>query len=130
MKDYKPEGYTSLAPYFVVKDANKLIAFTVAVFDAERLRMVPGDDGRVRHGEVRIDDTVLMLADAMEQWPARPADVHVYVRDVNTLYSRALEHGAESVQEPAQKHAGDDRRGGFRFAGITWWVATQMNGAA
>ena len=36
-------------------------------------RMVCADRGEIRHGELRIDDTVLMLADALEGWPAVPA---------------------------------------------------------
>jgi PhnB protein len=123
---YKPSGYTSMAPYLIVDDAHRTIEFLTAVFGAQRLRMVSGENGRLRHGELRIDDTVLMLADSLEGWPARAADIHLYVEDVDTVYRRALDRGAESVQEPLQK--GDaDKRGGFRNSGITWWVATQLD---
>jgi uncharacterized glyoxalase superfamily protein PhnB len=52
--------------------------------------------------------------------------VHVYVRDVDATYRRALEAGATSVQEPVQK--GDpDKRGGVKDAGgTTWWIATKV----
>jgi PhnB protein len=123
---YKPSGYTSMAPYLIVDDAQRTIEFLTAVLDAKPLRMVPGDNGRLRHGELRIDDTVLMLADSLEGWPARAADIHLYVADVEAVYRRALELGAQGVQEPQQK--GDaDKRGGFRNSGITWWVATQLD---
>ena len=40
-------------------------------------------------------------------------------------YRRAIEAGATSVQEPAQRQD-EDRRGGVRDpAGVTWWIATQ-----
>jgi uncharacterized glyoxalase superfamily protein PhnB len=39
-------------------------------------------DGRVMHAEVRIDDSVVMLAEGGDAWPAFPAGLHVYVRDV------------------------------------------------
>lgn len=56
------------------------------------------------HAEVRIDDTVVMLADSAEGWPSTPAFVHVYVPDVEAAYQRALEAGATyPVQAPTEK---------------------------
>jgi PhnB protein len=125
---YKPEGYTSVAPYLLVNGAADTIDFLVRVFGAERLRRFDDDQGRVVHGEVRIDDTVVMLADAMEGWPATEAHVHVYVRDVDHTYRLALEAGATSVQEPVRKED-PDRRGGIRDAGgTTWWIGTMQEG--
>ena len=87
---------------------------------------MPGEDGRLRHAEVRIDDTVLMLADAVEGWEAVPTHVHIYVPDVDATYQRALQAGAVSVQPPVQKDD-EDKRGGFTDAGgTTWWVGTQV----
>lgn len=126
MTAYKPEGYTSVAPYLVVDGAQAAIDFLVAVFAAVPLRIIPGERGRIRHGEVRIDDTVVMIADSLEGWPVVSTHVHVYVRDVDALYARALRHGAESVQAPVQKDD-TDKRGGFRGpGGTTWWVGQQI----
>lgn len=123
---YKPEQYTAVAPYLVVDGAQATIDFLVAVFDAQPLRMVCADRGEIRHGEVRIDDTVLMLADAVDGWPAVAAHVHVYVADVDATYARALAAGATPIQAPVQKDDAD-KRGGFKDAGGTsWWVATQL----
>lgn len=123
---YKPDGYNSVSPYLLVNGAQASIDFLVAVFDAEKLRMIPGEDGRIRHGEVRIDDSVLMLADAIEGWPAVPGHVHIYVADVDATWARALEAGATVVQEPKQKDD-PDKRGGFKDAGgTTWWVSQQI----
>ncbi|WIG97514.1 VOC family protein [Myxococcus sp. SDU36] len=122
---YKPDGYTSAAPYLVVDGANRTIDFLVDVFGAERLRMIPGDAGKLVHGEVRIGDTVIMLSDAANGWPVVPAHVHVYVADVDRLYQRAIDAGAVAVKAPVNSGDGD-KRGGFRDAGgTTWWVATQ-----
>lgn len=123
---YKPEGYTSVAPYLIVAGADATIEFLVRVFGAKELRRYTGEDGRVRHAEVRIDDSVVMLADGMEAWPPMPAYVHIYVPDVDQTYRRALEAGATSVQEPVQKED-EDRRGGVQDAGgTTWWIATRV----
>ncbi|NQV71931.1 VOC family protein [bacterium] len=123
---YKPEGYTSVAPYLTVNGAERTIAFAVDVFGAERLRSYPGENGRLLHAEVRIGDTVVMFTDAVDGWPAIPSHVHVYVPDVDATYKRALAVGATPVKHP-EKGADEDKRGGFQDAGgTTWWVATQV----
>jgi uncharacterized glyoxalase superfamily protein PhnB len=127
---YKPNGYTSVAPYLVVKGAAGAIDFLTRVFGARELRRFSDDAGRVVHAEVRVDDTVLMLADGVESWPPIPAHVHVYVPDVMATYRAALAAGATSVQEPVKKDDAD-KRGGVRDAsGITWWIATMVEGQA
>ncbi len=98
----------------------------VGVFEADELRRVADEHGRLRHAEVRLDDTVVMLADSTDGWPPVPAHVHVYVADVDATYRRALAAGAISVQEPVRKED-EDRRGGVRDGGgTTWWIATRV----
>ena len=123
---FKPDGYTSVAPYLSVNGVQGTIDFLIRVFDAQSLRMIPGSEGKVAHGEVRIEDTVVMLTDAVEGWPATPSHVHIYVKDVDTLFERAVSAGATIVKRPVQD--GDaDKRGGFMDAGgTTWWVSTQV----
>ncbi|RYZ65036.1 MAG: VOC family protein [Proteobacteria bacterium] len=126
MSAWKPEGYPSLSSYVLVEDAERAIRFIEQVFDALRLRMIPADQaGKWRHAELRIDDSVLMIADALPGYSARPADLHLYVRDVDAVHARAVSLGATSVQDPQRKDD-EDKRGGFKGPGdITWWVATR-----
>jgi PhnB protein len=122
---FKPENYNAVSPYLIVNGAQATIDFLVSVFGASSLRIIPGDDSKIRHGEVRINDTVVMLADAIEGWPAVPAHVHIYVADVDATYARALHAGATSIQEPVQKDD-PDKRGGVQDAGgTTWWISEQ-----
>ena len=123
---YKPDGYTSIAPYLVVNGAQGTIDFLVRVFGAQPLRMIAGRGGALAHAEVRIDDTVVMLADAVEGWPATPSHVHIYVSDVDAVFEGALAAGATLVKRPVEDGDGD-KRGGFADAGgTTWWVSTQV----
>jgi PhnB protein len=123
---FKPAGYNSVSPYLIVNGAQGSIDFLIEVFGAQALRIIARGDGRLAHGEVRIDDTVVMLTDAVEGWPAVPTHVHIYVSDVDAVYERALRAGARSVQPPVQKDD-PDKRGGFEDAGgTTWWIAQQM----
>jgi uncharacterized glyoxalase superfamily protein PhnB len=125
-KPYKPKNYNSVSPYLVVSGADATIDFMEAVFGAVELRRFPNEAGKIMHAEVRVDDTVVMLADGVEGWPPVPAYVHVYVRDVDEVYQRALAAGATSIQEPVQKED-EDKRGGVKDAGgTTWWIATKV----
>jgi len=123
---YKPQGYTTVSPYLIVDDARRTIEFLARVFDAIELRRFPDPSGRLMHAEVRIEDTVLMLADGAEGWPPLPAHVHIYVPDVDATYRRALEAGAVSVQAPTKKDDADKRGGVKDAGGTTWWMATKI----
>ena len=127
LMSYKPDGHTSVAPYLVVDGATRTIDFLKRVFGAAEVVSIPSPGGGVLHAEVRIDDTVVMLSDGHPpQFPPMPAHVHVYVRDVDAVYRRALDAGAVSVQEPVRKDD-PDKRGGVRDAGgTTWWIATTV----
>lgn len=123
---YKPQGYNTVSPYLIVDGANGTIEFLKQVFAAVELRRFPDESGLVTHAEVRLDDTVIMIADRAEGWPAVAAHVHVYVPNVDATYQRAIAAGATSIQEPVQKDDGD-KRGGVRDSGGTsWWIATQV----
>lgn len=123
---FKPLGYTSVSPYLIVDGAGGTIEFLQRAFGAAEVRRHAHEDGKVMHAEVRIDDTIVMVADAAPGWPAVPAHVHVYVSDVDATYRRALDAGASSVQEPQQKED-EDKRGGVKDAGgTTWWIGTKV----
>jgi PhnB protein len=123
---WKPKGYSSVSPYLMVSGAQPVIDFLKQAFGGSELRRFDRPDGSVMHAEVRIDDGVIMLADASPAWPAFPVWLHVYVPDVDATYRRALAVGGVSVQEPGQKEGDPDRRGGVKDpAGNTWWISTQ-----
>jgi PhnB protein len=123
---HKPEGYPSVSPYLVVDGASRTIEFLVRTFGAVELRRFPDPSGKVMHAEVRIDDSVVMIADGGAAFPPIPANVHIYVTDVDATYKRALEAGATSVQAPVKK-ADEDKRGGVKDSGgTTWWIATKI----
>jgi PhnB protein len=126
MPSFKPEGYPSISPYLIVKGASDTIEFLKRAFDAQELRRFPDDAGRLMHAEVRIDDSVIMLGDGGEGWPPIGGHVHIYVADVDATYRRALEAGAESVQEPVRKDDADKRGGVKDVGGTTWWIATMV----
>jgi PhnB protein len=124
---YKPANYSTVSPYLIVNGADATIDFLKRVFGAIELRRFPDESGKLMHAEVRIDDTVIMLADpAPPDWPPISCYAHIYVRDVDATYRKAMEAGAVSVQEPVKKQD-EDKRGGIKDAGgATWWIATKV----
>lgn len=125
---WKPEGYNSVSVYLVANDAQRVIDFLQRTFDATDLRRFDTQDGKIMHAEVRIGDTVVMIADASSAYPAFPVWLHVYVPDVDATYKKALAAGGISVQEPMQREGDPDRRGGVKDpAGNTWWISTQQS---
>ena len=123
---YKPDGYPSVSAYLTASDAQALVDFIVATFGAAQVRRFEREDGSIQHAELRIDDSVVMLGQAVEGWPPVPTHLHVYVPDVDATYAKALANGAESVQAPVQR-ADPDRRSGVKDpVGNTWWISTQV----
>ncbi len=123
---HKPQGYTTVSPYLIVAGAGATIDFLGRVLGAVELRRFADETGKIFHAEVRIDDTVVMIADGVEGWPPVQGHVHVYVADVDATYQLALDAGAESVQVPVQK-GDEDKRGGVKDpGGTTWWIATRV----
>ncbi|MEQ1715744.1 MAG: VOC family protein [Hyphomicrobium sp.] len=126
MSTWKPNGYTSASPCLTVTDANATLEFLVQTFGAEWLRCMTRPDGKIMHAEARIDDTVVMISDATDGWPAVASHVHIYVPDVDATYQRALKAVAVSGMVPIKKDD-EDKRGGVRdHGGTTWWLATQV----
>jgi len=126
-QSYKPQGYNSVSVYIMAEEAQRVIDFLQAVFEATETRRFDRPDGSLMHAEIQLDDTIVMVADAGDDFPAFPIWLHVYVPDVDATYQRALAAGGVSVQIPAQNQGEADRRGGVKGpAGNTWWLATQV----
>lgn len=119
---YKPDGYTDLAPYLLVNDAEAVLKFCEKVLGATRLRVIPDGSGGIMHAECRIGDTVLMMGEA----GGPPATLHLYLADPDAAFKRAVACGAEVIQPMMEKGDGD-RRGGVRGPdGTQWFLAQQV----
>lgn len=126
-KQFKPTGYNSVSPYFIVNGAQKLIDLLKVIFNAKELRHYDMPDGTIMHTEIQIDDSVLMLGDSSDQFPPVPLVMHVYVPDVDETFEKAIKAGCEIIERPKQREGDPDRRATFKdFAGNMWSVGTQL----
>jgi PhnB protein len=122
----KPEGYTTISPYFVVKDISQMIEFTQKAFDAELIECIDMGNDMIMHAEVRIGDSVLMMGAAREESHQTSAMLYVYVDDTDASYQKALDAGASSVMPPADQFYGDRNAMVKDMAGNQWCLATKF----
>lgn len=128
-----PEGYRALTPYIVVDGANDAIDFYVRNLGGRvSVKLDSGD--HVGHAEIIIGDSMLMIADAQPDmgWPAPaagaelPMSLVLYTEDVDAVFARCVEEGAEEIR-PVEDQFYGDRSGTIRDPwGHFWTIATHI----
>lgn len=124
--NFIPEGFHTVTPYLLTKGADKIIDFTKRVFDAEEISRMDHPDGSVMHAQVRIGDSIVMLAETRPEYPAMPTMLYLYVEDVDEAYDRAIKAGGVSLREPTDEYYGDRSCGVQDTGGNQWWIATHL----
>ncbi|HTO98119.1 MAG TPA: VOC family protein [Myxococcales bacterium] len=127
-----PDGYHSITPYLIVKGAAKALEFYKKAFAAEELLRMPQPDGRIGHAEIRIGDSVVMLADEAPERDIRapqgstPVHLMIYCENVDAVFKRALAAGGKELR-PLQDQFYGDRSGTLVDPfGHQWTVATHV----
>lgn len=122
-----PEGFRSITPYLVVKGVSKLLDFVKDAFDAQELVCAKEADGSIPHAGVRVGGSMLEMGDAGgSQHQPLTAGLHYYVRDVDSVYRRALAAGATSLYEPRLMPYGDRESTVQDCCGNYWYIATHQ----
>ena len=119
-----PSRYSRVDPWVISSDTEAEIAFLVDVFGAQETpgsRMV-GPDGRIGHVEVEIGAAVVMLFDALPDWPALPSHLRVYVADVDRVVDQAVAEGARVVTRPTDLAFGERVARVRDPQGHLWWI--------
>jgi PhnB protein len=125
-----PEGYQNVTPVLIVEGAAKLIDFITTVFGGQERPRMSMPDGSVAHAEITVGDSMIMVSDATEQFPATTASLHVYVGNVDDVFKRAVAAGATVEGEP-EDHFYGDRSGAVRDAfGNRWSISTHVEDVA
>jgi PhnB protein len=129
-----PQGYHTATPYLIVSGAANAIEFYRQAFGATESLRIADPNGKVRHAEIKIGDSPIMLTDEFPEFPTMrrpqslggsPLHIYLYVEDVDALASQAIAAGAK-VLMPVEDQSDGDRRGGLTDPfGHVWWIATR-----
>ena len=129
-----PDGYHTATPYLIVKGAADAIEFYKRVFGAAELMRVPGPGGALMHAEIKIGDSIIMLADEFPDMDAlgpktiggSPVGLMLYLTNVDEVFHRAIAAGAKEIR-PLQNQFYGDRSGTVEDPfGHKWTIATHV----
>lgn len=133
-----PEGYHSVTPYLVIKGAGAAIDYYKKAFGASEMFRMPGPDGKVMHAEIKIGDSIIMLADEFPEMGFKsPASLGgsavslmIYCEDVNRVFPEAIAAGGTEMR-PLKDQFYGDRTGTLKDPfGHVWTVATHVEDIA
>ena len=121
-----PEGFHTVTPYVFAKGAPQLMAFISAAFNGEVTSSQERPDGSIMHAEMHIGDSIVLMAEATEEFPAMPASFYLYVIDCDGVFDKALAAGGISIF-PLMNLPSGERYGGVKDpCGNIWWIATHV----
>ena len=129
-----PENYHRVTPYLVVDGAAEAIDFYSRIFGATELMRMPAPGNKIGHAEIKVGDSVVMLADAVAEMGHKspktlggsPVSLLLYVEDTDTTVKRAIENGAK-LSRPVEDQFYGDRMGTVEDPfGHVWHVATHV----
>jgi PhnB protein len=130
-----PEGYYSVTPYLIVKEAARAIDFYKKAFGAVELMRMPQPDGKIAHAEIKIGNSPIMLADEPPESSALGARspqtlghssviIALYVDDVDAMAREAVATGAKLLIPVKDQFYGDRSGRLLDPFGHVWIIAT------
>lgn len=122
---YIPPGFSTVTPYFIVREVEKFIEFVVnGLGGVEILRSMR--DGRIANAQIQIGTAMVMVGEASDRYKQMSSTYYLYVENADAAMQKALEHGATLEMEVADMDYGD-RQGGVRDAhGNIWWISQRL----
>lgn len=127
-----PDGYHTVTPYLIMKNASGAIEFYKKAFGATELFRMSGPNNKVMHAEIKIGDSIIMVADEFpemgytgpETRGGATSGIMLYVEDVDALAKR-VEAAGGKVLKPLQDQFYGDRSATYQDpAGHVWTIAT------
>ena len=126
-----PDGYHSITPSLVCKNASRAIEFYKKVLGAEERMRMAGPDGKIGHAELKIGDSIVFISDefpAMGNNPPKAGGsvLFLYVKDADAVFKAAVAAGAQADM-PLENQFWGDRYGKVTDPfGHQWGIATHV----
>jgi PhnB protein len=129
-----PRGFNTVSAYLVVPNSEEALKFYANALGAKSgLRMTGPDGHSTAHAEMTIGDSTVMLTDENPTWGAKspaslggsPSSLHLYVKDADKWFQRAVAAGCTVVM-PIDDVFWGDRYGRVKDPyGHEWAFATR-----
>jgi len=130
-----PEGFHSVTPHLIFDDSAAALDWYKEAIGAEEKSRATTPDGKIMHAEMQIGNSRIMLNDAMgggkspKTIGGTPVGFWIYVDDCDTLFKKAVDHGAHVASGPMGQMTDQfwgDRTGTFTDPfGYQWTIATR-----
>lgn len=110
-----PEGFHALTPYLAIRGAAQALEWYQTAFGAEEISRQYGPGGLILNAQLKIGDSRILLSDIFPGAPHRspieyggsPVTLHIYTKDVDGLWDRAVAAGAKPRMPLADQFWGD-----------------------
>ncbi|WP_236979247.1 VOC family protein [Membranihabitans maritimus] len=120
-----PNYYRTVMPYLVLKDVGSFLTFINQVFDIEIKMKYRGEGGRIKHAEVVIGDSTIMMGESTDEWKVQNAGLYINVDNADTTFQKALDAGASEIMDLSNQEYG--RSCGIQDpSGNTWWITSPL----
>ncbi len=130
-----PDGYHTATPYLIIKGAAEAIEFYKRAFGATEIMRHAEPSGKVRHAEIQIGDSPIMIADEFPGFSEHlspqsrggsTVHLYLYVEDVDMLFERAVAAGAKVLSPVVTQFYGDRSGGVTDPFGHVWYIASRV----
>ena len=129
-----PDGYHTITPYLHVRGAVAAIDYYKKIFGATELIRIPGPGGRIMHAEIKIGDSIVMLADenpstgvmSPQTIGGYSAGILAYVENVDAVVQKAVETGSKALHPIKDQFYGDRSGSVLDPFGHMWTIATHI----
>jgi PhnB protein len=129
-----PQGFHTVTPALVVRNAAQAIEFYKKALGAEELMRMASPDGKIGHAELKIGDSIIFITDENPEMNCKSpqtlggtaGSLYLYVEDVDKAFKRAVDAGGKTIMPVADMFWGD-RYGQFTDPyGHTWGLSTHV----
>ena len=121
-----PPGFTTVFPYIFAHDALTYLDFLRDGLGGEIIGAHKSPDGKLANGQIRFNDTTIMVSEATGDNPTSQATYYIYVADADAAMARAVAAGGTQLMEVGDRVYGD-RQGGMRDPqGNIWWISQRL----